>query len=33
VESHVSRILTRLGLHDRVQSAIFAYETRLIDPK
>ncbi|MFI5860970.1 response regulator [Streptomyces sp. NPDC051546] len=32
IKTHVSRILVKLGLRDRTQAAVFAYETRLVIP-
>ncbi|MEV2211004.1 response regulator transcription factor [Streptomyces sp. NPDC050997] len=32
IKTHVSRILVKLGLRDRTQAAVFAYEARLVMP-
>lgn len=32
VKTHISRILTKFDLRDRVQAVIFAYESKLVEP-
>jgi DNA-binding NarL/FixJ family response regulator len=32
VKTHVKRILAKLGLRDRIQAVIFAYESGIIQP-
>ena len=32
VKTHVARIISKLGLRDRVQVVVFAYESGIVEP-
>ncbi len=33
MKTHLGRVLTELGLRDRVQTVVYAYEAGLVDPR